>query len=131
MEKHGERKARELGYNHTYKPHSCQHCSCIVLNQVAIDEETHLVADQLSSVSNVVLADTLEDAVRARDGGCPLFGYLLGEVLDNTDLSPTVMDIDGTGTVYGSFTDRGLKLSHRLGGMALVNILKVSIQSGK
>jgi hypothetical protein len=102
-----------------------------VLNQVAIDEEAHLAADQLSSVSNVVLADTLEDAVRARDEGCPLFRYLLGELLDNTDLSPTVMDIDGTGTVYGSFTDRGLKLSHRLGGMALVNILKVSIQSGK
>jgi hypothetical protein len=124
MEKHGERKARELGYTHTYKPHSCQHCSRIVLNQVAIDEEAHLAADQLSSVSNVVLADTLEDAMRARDGSCPLFRYLLGEVLDNTD-------IDGTGTVYGSFTDRGLKLSHRLGGMALVNILKVSIQSGK
>ncbi|KAK0711772.1 heterokaryon incompatibility protein-domain-containing protein [Lasiosphaeris hirsuta] len=132
MERHAERKARELGYNHTYELHSCQYCSWIVFDQADVGAKgdgEHLFADQLSSASNVVLADNLADALRARDANCPLLGYLLSELMDDPELSPAMLDVDGSGTVYGSLTDRGLKLSHRLGGMALVNMLKVSIHS--
>ncbi|KAK3317021.1 hypothetical protein B0H66DRAFT_310390 [Apodospora peruviana] len=134
MERYAEHKARELGYDHTYEPHSCRHCSCIVLDQAAIaaaESGEHLLADQLSGASNVVLASSFEDAMRARDESCPLFGYLLGELIDLTEASPAILDIDGTGTVYGSLTAQGLKLSHKLGGLTLMNMLKVSIQSGK
>jgi len=134
MERHAERKARELGYNHTYEPHSCQHCSWIVFDQADVGangDGEHLFADQLSRASNVVLANTLADALRARDAHCPLLGHLLGELMDNPELSPSILDIDGSGTVYGSLTPKGLKLSHKLpSGMALMNSLNVSIQSG-
>ncbi|KAK3949126.1 heterokaryon incompatibility protein-domain-containing protein [Pseudoneurospora amorphoporcata] len=135
MDRLGEERALGLnrGWKHTYEPHSCRHCDWIVLDEADLKAGEGLRGHQLSSLSNVYLADSISDALLARDEGCPLFEYLLGELID-LGLSLDILDLDGSKTVYGSLTDRGLKLSHKLDGdkgIALANILKVILSSGK
>ena len=130
-------KERALGLNHgfkhTYELHSCYHCNWIVLDEASLTGGEDLGGHQLSSLSNLYLADSISDALLARQEGCPLFKYFLDELLD-AGLSPYILDLDGSGIVYGSVTTRGLKLSHKLandGGISLANILKLTSLSGK
>ena len=132
MDRSGQDRVLRLnhGWKHTYEPHSCRHCDWIVLDEVTLKAGEGLRAHQLSSLSNVYLADSISDALLARDEGCPLFEYLLGELIDSS-LSLDILDLDGSKIVYGSLTDRGLKLSHKSDSIILANVLKVLLPSGK
>ncbi|KAK3388911.1 heterokaryon incompatibility protein-domain-containing protein [Sordaria brevicollis] len=134
MDRPDHEKDLELrhGWKHTYEPHSCRHCDWIVIKESELKAGEDLQGHQLSSLSNVYLADSISDAVLARDEGCALFEYLLDEI-NSKGLSFDILDLDGSRAVYGSFTDGRLKLSHNLDeydSKSPMRFLNVAVPSG-
>lgn len=132
MDRFDEKSALKKGYKHTYTPHSCRHCSRIVLEEVELEPVKDGVAYEVSSLKPVCLANRISDALLARDEGCPLFEYLL-DSFGRSGASFDLLDLDGSKKVYGSYRWGWLSLYTKPDSTDSIchNYLRLSIPSGK